>query len=160
MAQPAEELGWRNEVQALIALCSARLVEVVGDAFGEELGGVLLRARLLAVAARPAGGIAGARVRVRDELAVVRTALRIQHVLDLLEMRVPVRNLQDSGAARVSRDDPSGRHDRALAGFLPRRLMNRLLYSAALGAAAMYFFDPQAGRRRRARTRDKLQRAE
>jgi uncharacterized membrane protein len=38
--------------------------------------------------------------------------------------------------------------------------MNRLLTSVALGAAAMYFFDPQAGRRRRARTRDKVLRAE
>jgi uncharacterized membrane protein len=38
--------------------------------------------------------------------------------------------------------------------------MNRFFYSAVLGAATMYFFDPQAGRRRRARTRDKLQHAE
>ncbi|MFN2646012.1 MAG: SRPBCC family protein [Burkholderiales bacterium] len=35
--------------------------------------------------------------------------------------------------------------------------MNRIFFSAAVGAAAMYFFDPQAGRRRRARTRDKLE---
>jgi uncharacterized membrane protein len=34
--------------------------------------------------------------------------------------------------------------------------MKRTLYSVAAGALAMYFFDPQAGRRRRARTRDKL----
>ena len=34
--------------------------------------------------------------------------------------------------------------------------MNRLLVGGALGAAAMYFLDPQEGRRRRARTRDKL----
>src|SRR3954464_12653422 len=109
---------------------------------------MLLRARLLTVAARPAGGVRGgladaamaaeARMRVRDQLAVVRAALRIQQVLDLLEVLAPVRNLQDSGAARVGRDDPRGRHDRALAGFLPRRLMNRLLTSVALGAAAMY----------------------
>jgi uncharacterized membrane protein len=37
--------------------------------------------------------------------------------------------------------------------------MNRILYSAAAGALAMYFLDPQAGRRRRARTRDKLEHA-
>jgi uncharacterized membrane protein/uncharacterized protein YwbE len=35
--------------------------------------------------------------------------------------------------------------------------MNRVLTSVALGAAAMYFFDPQAGRRRRARARDKIE---
>ena len=34
--------------------------------------------------------------------------------------------------------------------------MNRMLTSAVAGALAMYLFDPQAGRRRRARTRDKL----
>ena len=37
--------------------------------------------------------------------------------------------------------------------------MNRILFSAAVGAAAMYFLDPQAGRRRRARTRDKAESA-
>jgi uncharacterized membrane protein/uncharacterized protein YwbE len=35
--------------------------------------------------------------------------------------------------------------------------MNRVLTSVALGAAAIYFFDPQAGRRRRARARDKIE---
>lgn len=35
--------------------------------------------------------------------------------------------------------------------------MNRILLSAVTGALAMYFFDPQAGRRRRARARDKLE---
>ncbi len=34
--------------------------------------------------------------------------------------------------------------------------MNRLLVGGALGALAMYFLDPSQGRRRRARTRDKL----
>ena len=34
--------------------------------------------------------------------------------------------------------------------------MNRLLFGSALGALAMYFLDPQQGRRRRARTRDKV----
>jgi len=38
--------------------------------------------------------------------------------------------------------------------------MNRMLYSAAAGALAMYFLDPQGGRRRRARTRDKLAHAQ
>src|SRR5437764_4063271 len=37
--------------------------------------------------------------------------------------------------------------------------MNRILFSAAAGALAMYFFDPQGGRRRRARTRDKVDHA-
>ena len=38
--------------------------------------------------------------------------------------------------------------------------MNRILCSAAAGALGMYFLDPQGGRRRRARTRDKLERAQ
>ena len=37
--------------------------------------------------------------------------------------------------------------------------MNRILYSAVAGALAMYFLDPQGGRRRRARTRDKIEHA-
>jgi uncharacterized membrane protein len=37
--------------------------------------------------------------------------------------------------------------------------MKRILYSAAAGALAMYFLDPQGGRRRRARTRDKMEHA-
>lgn len=37
--------------------------------------------------------------------------------------------------------------------------MNPILTSALSGAIAMYFLDPQAGRRRRARTRDKMDRA-
>ncbi|HET7362099.1 MAG TPA: SRPBCC family protein [Burkholderiales bacterium] len=37
--------------------------------------------------------------------------------------------------------------------------MNRILKSVAVGALAMYFLDPQSGRRRRARTRDKLEHA-
>ena len=37
--------------------------------------------------------------------------------------------------------------------------MSRILYSVAAGALAMYFLDPQGGRRRRARTRDKMDRA-
>ena len=37
--------------------------------------------------------------------------------------------------------------------------MNRILSSAAMGALAMYFLDPQGGRRRRARTRDKMDHA-
>src|SRR5215212_7365948 len=37
--------------------------------------------------------------------------------------------------------------------------MNPILFSAAVGAAAMYFLDPQGGRRRRVRTRDKVERA-
>ena len=34
--------------------------------------------------------------------------------------------------------------------------MNPLLVGGALGALAMYFLDPHEGRRRRARTRDKV----
>src|SRR5258706_16000742 len=34
--------------------------------------------------------------------------------------------------------------------------MNRILLGGALGAVAMYFLDPQSGRRRRARTRDQV----
>src|SRR3954464_9222075 len=34
--------------------------------------------------------------------------------------------------------------------------MNRILLGGALGALAMYFLDPQSGRRRRARTRDQM----
>src|SRR3954471_1428790 len=34
--------------------------------------------------------------------------------------------------------------------------MKRLVLGGALGALAMYFLDPQAGRRRRARTRDRV----
>src|SRR6266850_235201 len=34
--------------------------------------------------------------------------------------------------------------------------MNRILLGGALGALAMYFLDPQSGRRRRARTRDQV----
>ena len=37
--------------------------------------------------------------------------------------------------------------------------MNRMLLTAGAGALAMYFLDPQAGRRRRAKTRDKAERA-
>jgi hypothetical protein len=37
--------------------------------------------------------------------------------------------------------------------------MNRLLFGGALGALAMYFLDPHSGRRRRARTRDKVMHA-
>src|SRR2546422_483177 len=36
--------------------------------------------------------------------------------------------------------------------------MNRILVTAAAGALAMYFLDPQGGRRRRVRTRDKAER--
>src|SRR5947207_6459358 len=36
--------------------------------------------------------------------------------------------------------------------------MNRILFTAAAGALAMYFLDPQGGRRRGARTRDKAER--
>src|SRR5688572_27125802 len=34
--------------------------------------------------------------------------------------------------------------------------MNRILLGGAVGALAMYFWDPHEGRRRRARTRDKV----
>ena len=36
--------------------------------------------------------------------------------------------------------------------------MDRILFTAAAGALAMYFLDPQGGRRRRVRTRDKAER--
>src|SRR5437870_368418 len=56
LAQLAEEPGRRDEVQAVIAVRGARLVEVLADPLGEELRLVLGRGGLLAVAARPAGG--------------------------------------------------------------------------------------------------------
>ena len=37
--------------------------------------------------------------------------------------------------------------------------MNKIIFGGALGALAMYFLDPDAGRRRRARTRDGVRRA-
>ena len=52
---------------------------------------------------------AEARVRIGDQLAVVGAAFRVEEVLDLGEP-VAACNLQDSGAARIARNNPRGRH--------------------------------------------------
>src|SRR5687767_9700642 len=91
---------------------------------------------------------------IRRELPVLHASFGIHQVIDLLQPPVAVQYLQDTGAARVGRNNPGSRHERSTT-FLDEISMNPLLVGGALGALAMYFLDPQAGRRRRARTRDK-----
>ncbi len=88
-------------------------------------------------------------------LAVLGPARRVDQVFDFGEALFPVRNLQHSRAALVGRNDPCRSYAHSTAKYL-ENLMNPLFLGGALGALAMYFLDPSLGRRRRARTRDKV----
>jgi hypothetical protein len=98
----------------------ARLLEVATDLFGEHLDAVLDGALRLAVASRSArgrgAGLADAAVAVEPRFAVglqvpvLHAPLGIHQGLDLNKLPFTVRNLQDSCAAGVGRNDPGGSH--------------------------------------------------
>src|SRR5438105_794412 len=100
MPEGAEKLRRRDDHQPVIAMLVARLVEVVPDALGKELDGVLDGAGRLARALRAAGAVL-AGLRVTGELALVQPALGIYEVFDLNKVLLPVRNLQHSGAGGI-----------------------------------------------------------
>src|SRR5215510_1863525 len=97
MPERAQELGRRHEHELIVATIDARPPEVVAYALREELGGMLLRRGLLAIAAR-SGGAAKAGMGIGREVALVQACLGIEQARDL-DQAIAARNLQETGAA-------------------------------------------------------------